>query len=130
MSGAITSGRSPLAAARAFYCDALGGRQMPRAKRGDDTTLSFLVGDDLVTTGPAAMGGRITLVVDDAIEVAARCWDAGFTVNVRDAADSTTISVIDPFDLELGLATSDERLTPPVSTTPDRRDSLPSARAE
>ena len=129
MSGAITSGRSPLAAARAFYCDALRGRQMPRAKRGDDSALCFLVGEDLVTTGPAAMGGRITVVVDDAVAVAARCWDAGFTVNVRDSADATTIAVVDPFDLELGLISSDQRLTPRESMTPDRRGSLPTARS-
>ena len=49
---------------------------------------------------------RITLVVDDAVAIAARCWDAGFTVRVRESADATTIAVVDPFDLELELVSA------------------------
>jgi len=96
--------RSSLAAARAFYCDALRGRQLRRRRDDDDSgALCFRVGEDLVTTGPAATGARVTLVVDDVVTVAARCWDAGFTVQVRDSGNATTITVIDPFDLEVEL---------------------------
>lgn len=44
---------------------------------------------------------RVTLVVDDALAFAERCWDAGFEVRVREGADETTIVVIDPFDRKL-----------------------------
>ena len=46
---------------------------------------------------------RVTLVVDDALAFAERCWDAGFEVHVRDGANETTIVVIDPFGRELEL---------------------------
>lgn len=65
--------------------------------------LSFRVGGELVTTGPVMTRERIRLVVDDAVAIAARCWDAGFTVRVRESADAVTIAVVDPFDLELEL---------------------------
>jgi hypothetical protein len=100
-SGAI---RPAHAAARAFYCDALGGRQIGRRAIGDaNESLSFRVGGELVTTGPVVKRERRRLVVDDAVAIAARCWDAGFTVRVRGSAAATTIAVVDPFDLELEL---------------------------
>jgi extradiol dioxygenase family protein len=98
----IGAGRSALAAARAFYCDVLGGQQMRRLQLGDGSSLlSFLVGEALVITGPGVVDDRVTLVVDDALAIAERCWDAGFEVRVRGTADATTIVVIDPFDREL-----------------------------
>ena len=66
----------------------------------------LLVGEALVTTGPGIAGDRVTLVVDDALAIAERCWDAGFEVRVRGAADETTIVVIDPFDRELEVVSS------------------------
>ena len=99
--------RSALAAARAFYCDVLGGRQMRRLQLGDGSSMfRFLVGEELVTTGPGVADDRVTLVVDDALAIAERCWDAGFEVRVRGAADETTIVVIDPFDRELEVRSS------------------------
>jgi hypothetical protein len=98
----IGADRSALAAARAFYCDALGGRQMRRMQLGDGSSMfRFLIGEELVTTGPGVADDRVTLVVDDALAIAERCWDAGFEVRVRGSADATTIVVIDPFDREL-----------------------------
>jgi catechol 2,3-dioxygenase-like lactoylglutathione lyase family enzyme len=105
--GGIDASAGPtLAAARALYCDVLGGRQMRRMKADDGSMLSFLVGADLVTTGPGAADDHITLVVDDALAIAERCWDAGFEVRVRGPADAGTIVVIDPFDLELEVISS------------------------
>ena len=133
MTGAITTTRSALAGARAFYCDALGGRQMHHTTLGDDgSVFCFRVGGELVVTGPAVTNDRITLVVDDAVAIAEQCWDAGFAVHVRGTADATTLAVIDPFGLELELVSSDEggrHLTPPASTTPRPPDSRPTARA-
>ena len=98
--GHLDADQSALAAARAFYCDALGGRQMRRMQLGDGTSMfKFLVGEELVTTGPAAADARVTLVVDDALAIAERCWDAGFTVRVR----GSEIVVVDPFEHELEL---------------------------
>lgn len=103
----VGAGRSALAAARAFYCDALGGRQMRRLQLGDGSSaFRFLVGDELVTTGPGVADERVTLVVDDALAIAERCWDAGFEVRVRGTADETSIVVIDPFDRELEVRSS------------------------
>ena len=106
--GMDVAGGSTLAKARAFYCDALGGRQLPRMRAGDgDSMLKFRVGGELVTTGPGAAEDRITLVVDDAAALAERCWDLGFEVRVREPVDTTTIVVIDPFGLELEVISSD-----------------------
>jgi catechol 2,3-dioxygenase-like lactoylglutathione lyase family enzyme len=107
--GIGAAGRSALAAARAFYCEILGGRQMHRTTLGESSSmLSFLVGKDLVTTGPRVADDRVTLVVDDAIAIAERCWNAGFEIHV--SADTGTIVVIDPFDLEVEvISTSDHR---------------------
>ena len=106
-SASTGASRSALAAARAFYCDALGGRQMRRIQLGDGSSLfRFLVGEELVTTGPGLADDRVTLVVDDPLAIAERCWDAGFEVRVRGFADATTIVVIDPFDRELEVISS------------------------
>ena len=105
--GIGAAGRSPLAAARAFYCDILGGRQMHRTTLGESTSmLRFVVGKDLVTTGTRAADDRVTLVVDDAIAIAERCWNAGFEIHV--SADTGTIVVVDPFDLEVEIISSSD----------------------
>lgn len=110
----IGTGRSALAAARAFYCDALGGRQMRRIELADGSSLfRFLVGSELVTAGPAVADHRVTLIVEDALTIAERCWDTGFEVRVRESAGETTIVVIDPFERELEVR----------SSTPSRRAS-------
>ena len=75
---------------------------MRRLQLADGSSMfRFLVGDELVLTGPGIVKDRVTLVVDDALAIAERCWDAGFEVRVRGFADATTIVVIDPFDREL-----------------------------
>ena len=47
------------------------------------------------------VANRVTLVVDDALAIAERCWDAGLEVRVPDGADETTIVVIDPSGREV-----------------------------
>lgn len=131
MSDIVAANETAVAAARAFYCDVLRGRHIRRARLDDDSDLLFFcIGDELITTGPAATKDRIALVVADAIAIAERCWDAGFTVHVRESAGVTTIAVIDPFELELELISSDNHhLTPRASTTRRPPGSRPSARA-
>ncbi|MFL5616732.1 MAG: VOC family protein [Gemmatimonadaceae bacterium] len=108
----IDTAVGPTLAARAFYCHALGGRQIRRVRLGNGSTVfSFLVGEDLVTTGPRAANDRVQLVVDDVVATAERCWDSGFEVRVGTSDDADSIVVIDPFDLELELIPSgSERL--------------------
>lgn len=46
----------------------------------------------------------VRLVVDDPEEVAERCWDAGFTVQViQDATGRASISLVDPFGHRIDL---------------------------
>jgi len=87
------------ARARWFYCDVLRGRQLwptdSRAGRG----FWFEVGDTMVevrTDGRRA-STPFMLAVEHPIELAVRCWDAGLTVQVRDAASGATLVVTDPF---------------------------------
>jgi hypothetical protein len=47
------------------------------------------------------VSNRVTLIVDDALAIAERCWDAGLEVRVPDGADETTVVVIDAFGREL-----------------------------
>jgi catechol 2,3-dioxygenase-like lactoylglutathione lyase family enzyme len=104
MSDSIAARWPLLSAARAFYCDALGGRQVYGTASHERTgQLFFHVGGTLVATRPAGREDPITLMVHDPVAIAERCWDAGFTVQVRESGDATTIAVIDPFDLELEL---------------------------
>src|SRR3954463_10347489 len=98
-----------LAAARAFYGDALGGRQVWRAERREaPVSVWFLVGGTLVEVRPGIQPGETTMIrlrVADPCALAARCWDAGFTVRVDQAATGpATVSVIDPFGRRVELA--------------------------
>jgi hypothetical protein len=68
--------------------------------------MNFLVEGNVVTTGPGAAHNRVTLVVNDALAIAERCWDAGFKVLVRAAGNARSIVVVDPFGLELELIAS------------------------
>jgi hypothetical protein len=72
----------------------------------------FLVGEELVTTGPGVVNDRVTLVVDDALAIAERCWDAGFEVRVRGTADATSVVVVDPFDRELEVISAIPNVNP------------------
>lgn len=94
-------------AARKFYCDVLGGRQIravPAAAAAGE--LWFLVDRALVKTGPHVRGStaRVALWVEDVEEIATRCWDAGFTVRVHPAPlGSAGLTIVDPFELEIAL---------------------------
>ena len=98
---------SDIAAARAFYGDALRGRQLRLpARRGTTTGLWFLIGGNIVEvrTANGAAAAPIAIDVDDPDLLAQRCWDAGFTVRVReDETGRAPVSVIDPFGRRLDL---------------------------
>ena len=86
------------------------GRCVSRTRLADGSAvLSFLVGEDLVTTSVAVENDRVTLVVDDALAIAERCWDAGFVVRVDGVADDRPIVVIDPFGLEVEVISKRSR---------------------
>ena len=98
---------SDLEAARAFYGDALRGRQLRLSpRRGTTAGLWFLVGGNIVEVriGNGGAAAPIVIDVDDPDLLAQRCWDAGFTVRVgEDEAGRTPLSVIDPFGRRLDL---------------------------
>ena len=88
-------------AARAFYRDALRGRQAWPTRLADGRgSLWFLVGGTLLEVSPEARVAAtpIVLEVDDPCELAERCWDAGFGVMVDEEAEGClSLSVVDPF---------------------------------
>jgi glyoxalase superfamily protein len=99
-------------AAWKFYCKVLGGRQVrPLEVAG---SLWFEVGNVLIETGPQFRNARARMafaaeVVED---VAARCWDAGFSVVVRERRRGPpSFTVIDPFGRLIDLVSSDQGLT-------------------
>ena len=97
---------SDVEAARAFYGDALRGRQLRLpARRGTTTGLWFLVGGNIVEVRPRNGGAApIAIDVDDPELLAQQCWDAGFTVRVgEDGTGRAPVSVIDPFGRRLDL---------------------------
>ena len=105
-------------AARAFYGDALRGRQLRLpVRRGMTTGLWFLVGGNIVEVRTANGGAAAPIVidVDDPDLLAQRCWDAGFTVRVgEDETGRAPVSVIDPFGRRVDLmpkAALSERLS-------------------
>jgi catechol 2,3-dioxygenase-like lactoylglutathione lyase family enzyme len=94
------------AVARSFYCDVLQGREVWPSERTADRALWFQIGNDLVAVRPdrEAIAIPARLVVDDPAAMAERCWDAGFTVQVREAAPGeVTFVVTDPFGRRLVL---------------------------
>lgn len=116
---------SEATAARAFYCDALRGRQVwPTEVVDGSGRLWFLVGLALVEVGPDVRltATPIALEMVDPTGVAERCWDAGFSVWARrDAADRTALSVIDPFGRRVDLAARESAMGPLATAAEERR---------
>jgi hypothetical protein len=118
--GAMTHRGSPIAPSaaelvRTFYEDVLGGRRVWPARRADTASgLWFRVGSTFLEARAAdgEVLPPIVLEVDAPEEVAERCWDAGFRVQVEDdAAGRTSLSVIDPFDRRIDLTASGAGVT-------------------
>lgn len=93
--------------ARAFYCDALRGRQVWDTDRPNDAAnLCFIVSGQRVDVSatPPADHTPLILSVGTPHRLAERCWDAGFSVHVdQDVAGATAVSVIDPFGRRIDL---------------------------
>jgi hypothetical protein len=92
--------------ARAFYRDVLDGWEVVEGGRGDGRVLKFIVAGTLIEVGPGRRrsSNDVAIVVVDPEEVAARCWDAGFHVQVEnDDGGATKIAVVDPFGLPIEL---------------------------
>jgi catechol 2,3-dioxygenase-like lactoylglutathione lyase family enzyme len=95
-----------VAAARSFYEDVLGGRQVWATDADADASLWFLVDGALIEACAAAGAGQppILLAVRAPLELATRCWDAEFDVRVHDdASGRSALSVVDPFGREIVL---------------------------
>ena len=96
-------GEEDIAAATAFYCDILNGTQ---ARTAPANELWFVVGGVLIETGPGAHTewGRVAIEVENPEDVAAKCWDGGFTVRTEGGAPcSPRLTLVDPFGLEIAL---------------------------
>lgn len=95
--------------ARRFYRGILGGRQVwPTDRRKGLRSLWFLVGDTLVEVDPAPRVSPepVELAVDAPNEIAEHCWDAGYTVRLRDADVDDSCSaflITDPFGRTIAL---------------------------
>ena len=100
-----------VAAARRFYIDLLQGRLVCAARRHTDhARLWYRAYDGLIETGPGIVEEPpVVLHVDDPLDVAERCWDAGFSVRLFDRPrGDATISVIDPFGRQIELVQADD----------------------
>ena len=85
-------------AARKLYCELLDGREIAPG--------CFAVGGVLIQTGHDCRIQTARVPVEDPETVAARCWNAGFTVVVDDACGASTaaaIAIVDPFGLRIEL---------------------------
>ena len=115
------------AVAQSFYCDVLQGRQVWPSEPTADRTLWFQIGNDLVAVRRNLEGIVIParLVVDDPGAIVERCWDAGFTVQVRDTASGVvTFVVTDPFGRRLVLVPHGAAMaTGPTATATLREES-------
>jgi hypothetical protein len=101
-------------AAWKFYCTVLGGRQVwPFGVARDNGRLWFEVGNAVIETGPQFRDARARMafaaeVIED---VAIRCWDAGFSVQVRERRRGPpSLALIDPFGRQIDLVPSDQDL--------------------
>ena len=102
-------------AARRFYRGVLGGRQVwPTDRRRGVRNLYFLVGETVIEVDPAprVAPALVELEVDSPNDIAERCWNAGYTVRLRDAdADesSSAFLLTDPFGRSIMLTPRAER---------------------
>ena len=96
-------------AARRFYRGVLGGRQVwPTDRRRGLRSLFFLVGDTLLEVDPAPRVApeAVELEVDAPNEFAERCWNAGYTVRLRDPdfdESNPAFVITDPFGRSIAL---------------------------
>lgn len=91
--------------ARAFYCDVLRGHQVGIDASECGANMAFIVeGTRIeVDTNSAVDEEPVVLSVCNPSAVAARCWDAGYSVHVADAAAGEAVSVSDPFGRLINL---------------------------
>jgi hypothetical protein len=90
--------------ARAFYCDALQGRQVWDSERAG--SLSCIVEGARIDVSTSAASDRepVVLSVANPGALAERCWDAGYRLRVDHDETGVTLSVFDPFGRRIELA--------------------------
>jgi catechol 2,3-dioxygenase-like lactoylglutathione lyase family enzyme len=94
------------AAARSFYEELLGGRQVWPTDHGERRdVLCFLIEQQLIVVCPArrALHEPLQLLVAAPNAIAERCWDAGFTVRVDGDREDGVLHVVDPFGRSIAL---------------------------
>ncbi|HKN65528.1 MAG TPA: hypothetical protein VJW73_04590 [Gemmatimonadaceae bacterium] len=96
--------RSQETAAQRFYQDLLGGRQVWPTGRRAIGRLYFLFEQHIVEVGPVRSDVEpFELAVDSPHDVAARCWDAGYTVRLLASEPRGALAVVDPFGRAIQL---------------------------
>ena len=94
----LSASRSQETAARCFYQDLLGGRQVWPTGRRPIGKLYFLFDQSIVEVGPARSDVEsVEVAVESPNDVAARCWDAGYTVRLLGNERPGALVVVDPF---------------------------------
>ena len=91
-------------AARVFYCELLDAREIAPG--------CFVIGGVLIETGHERRGQTARAPVEHPEEVAARCWNAGYTVVVDDmggASPAAAIGILDPFGLRIDFQRANTR---------------------
>ena len=99
-----------LAAARRFYCDLLGGRQVWRTGMAESRrTLWFIIDQQVIAVPVDARAERRTtmLEVDDPAALAEQCWDAGYGVFVGDEDAGDQLVILDPFENRIQLVAAE-----------------------
>jgi hypothetical protein len=94
------------AAARSFYEELLGGRQVWPTDHGERRdVLCFLIEQQLIVVCPArrTLHEPLQLLVAAPNAIAERCWDAGFTVRVDGDREDGVLHVVDPFGRSIAL---------------------------
>ena len=97
------------AAARSFYEELLGGRQVWPTDHGERRdVLCFLIEQQLIVVCPArrTLHEPLQLLVAAPNAIAERCWDAGFTVRVDGDREDGVLHVVDPFGRSIATETS------------------------
>jgi len=96
--------------ARSFYGGVLGGIEVRPADRVDSAdALYFLVEDQLVEAGALgdAEHAALELTVESPLELAERCWNAGYSVRFDGDGDDAILQLMDPYGRSIALLPRD-----------------------
>ena len=103
---ALPAPHVPASTIRSFYTDVLGGIEVCAVDGvPPDDALSFLVEDQLVEVRASRddIADVLELTVAWPIDIAERCWDAGYTVRLDEDDADSVLHVTDPLGRSIAL---------------------------